>query len=467
MITVNKYKGQKVAVFGLGVSGLSAARSLQAGGADVIVWDDAETRQVAAAAEGLSVQNLANMDFKEFAALVLSPGVPLTHPEPHPLAVMANAADCPIIGDIELFVTSEEAAKGRSIIAITGTNGKSTTTALTGHIIAGAGRDLSIAGNIGKPILDGRAIGPGGVYVIEMSSYQIDLTPSMDADVTVLLNITPDHLDRHGGMDGYAAVKAKLAQQQSAGKVAVISVDDSHCQKIVDELKHDDTLHVTSVSIDGAAADLEVNDGKLIDNRDQGAQIVADLKEISKLPGVHNWQNIAMAYAATKAVGISDADIISGIKSFHGLEHRMELVAQFASVDVINDSKATNMDAAARALACYSNIYWIAGGRAKGEPFDAVREYFGNVKKAYLYGEAGPAFGASLKDSIPCEIEETLEVATKNALRDSLRAAETTEDDLVVMLSPACASFDQFQNFEVRGEAFKDYVMDFAAGDER
>lgn len=462
MIPVTKYKDQTVAVFGLGISGMAAARALDAGGAHVLAWDDAEARQDEAHASGIDVRDPMEVDFHSVAALVLSPGVPLTHPEPHPVAAKALASGTDIIGDVELFVTSDAATEGRTIIAITGTNGKSTTTALIGHILGHADRDVAVAGNIGRPILDIDPVATGGIYVIEMSSYQIDLTPSMDADVAILLNITPDHLDRHGGLKGYAQTKAKLLMQQSAGHASVVCVDDEHCREICKQLIGQGRHQVTTVSVENDInASICVTDGILKD----ATHAVADLRLTSKLPGVHNWQNIAAAYAATAAAGMSDTDIIAGIQSFHGLDHRMEHVAKLASVDVINDSKATNVEAAARALACYPNIYWIAGGRPKGESLDAVTEFHGNIRKAYLYGEAGPEFGKSLHGQIPCEVDETLKVATENALRDGLQAAESSSEDLVVMLSPACASFDQFANFEARGEAFKDYVMDFAAGD--
>lgn len=468
MIPVTQYNGCTVVVFGLGVSGLSAARALQAGGARVLAWDDAESRRTEAGALGLTLQDPSVTNFSQVSALVLSPGIPLTHPAPHPVVKQASEADCPVIGDIELFVTATAATDDRTIVAVTGTNGKSTTTALIGKIVAQAGKEVVVAGNIGTPVLDSRATGPDGIYVVEMSSYQIDLTPSMNADVTVLLNITPDHLDRHGGMDGYAKVKAKLLKQQSPDKTAIVGLDDSYCRKIFEDMERDGSPTLVGISIAGNIdCEVQVAGGLLRVKTNGNSRIVTDLNQTSNLPGKHNWQNVAAAYAAASAIGVPENAIIAGIQSFQGLAHRMEHIAKLASVDVINDSKATNMDAAARALACYSSIYWIAGGRPKGETIDVLRDYFGNIRKAYVYGEAGPEFGRSLEGVVPCEVDETLQIATESALRDSLNAAKTAADPLVVMLSPACASFDQFSDFEARGEAFKDYVMNFAAGNAR
>ncbi len=455
MISVDQFRDKLVVVFGLGRSGLSAARALAAGGAALRVWDDNEASRSHAANAGLPLVDLNDADWTGCAALVLSPGVPLTHPKPHPVVQMARAAGAEVIGDIELFM---RATAGLRKTAVSGTNGKSTTTALIGHILKASGRAAEIGGNLGTPVLDLKLLDEAGDYVVEMSSYQIDLTPSLRADVAVLLNISPDHLDRHGGMAGYVAVKTRLFDGQSAGDVAVVGVDDEYCMKIWKELRQNGKQSVVPVSVDRRLEfGVYVADGVLHDAAGGDGGAVLDLKRVTGLPGRHNWQNAAAAYTAAQALGLESEQIAAGLRTFPGLAHRMERVAEIDGIAFVNDSKATNSEAAARALACYDNIYWIAGGLAKEGGIDALSPYFGRIRHAYLIGEAAPSFATRLEGEAPSTVSgnlaDAVEAAWDQARADGLRGA-------VVLLSPACASFDQFASFEARGDAFRQIVRD-------
>lgn len=459
MIVANAFRDRKVAVFGLGQSGLSAARALAAGGAELLVWDDNADGRAQAAEAGLALADPLTMDWAGVEALVLSPGVPLTHPKPHPVVGKAKAANAEIIGDVEVFMRS---TAGIRKTAITGTNGKSTTTALIGHILKGSGRATEIGGNLGTPVLDLKTLDKDGDYVIEMSSYQIDLTPSMIADVAVLLNIAPDHLDRHGDMAGYVAVKKRVFSGQSAGDVAVIGIDDTYCADIWEELRQDGAQSVVPVSV-GRKLEFGVYviDGILHDAAGGAGGAVVDLNRIASLPGEHNWQNAAAAFTATQALGLATDIIAAGLRTFPGLAHRMERVGELDGVVFINDSKATNADAAARALACYDNIYWIAGGQAKSDGIEPLSPYFDRVRHAFLIGEAATDFAATLEGQAPytiCgDLEAAVDAAWRKAKADGLPGA-------VVMLSPSCASFDQYRNFEIRGDAFRQAVHQLDGG---
>ncbi|NOT41419.1 MAG: UDP-N-acetylmuramoyl-L-alanine--D-glutamate ligase [Alphaproteobacteria bacterium] len=466
MIAVPFFKGKTVAVFGLARSGISAALSLIAGGAEVLGWDDKADAREAAARAGVTVRDLAGVDWHGIAALVLSPGVPLTHPKPHPFVVKAQEARAEVIGDVELFfrvVRPEQSATHPKIVCITGTNGKSTTTALIGHLLTELGFEAEVGGNIGKPILELAPPSPRRAYVIEMSSYQIDLTPSVRPDVAVLINITPDHIDRHGTMQNYAAVKANIFHHQSRGDHAVIGVDDMYSSEIFTKLSARNTVAVTPVSIGKVLGrGIFVLDGKLYDSTGAASREVRDLKSLERMPGAHNWQNAAIAYAAVRPLVVDPAEIAPAMTSFPGLAHRIELVGQVGRVRFVNDSKATNADAAARALACYDDIYWIAGGKAKSGGIESLAPYFGRIKRAYLIGDAMDAFAATLGSHVPFVKAGTLEAAMRAAARDAAGAA----GEPVVLLSPACASFDQFRDFEHRGLEFK-RVFKSIAGEER
>ena len=462
MIPVRGFEGKTVAVFGLARTGLAAARALLAGGAEVALWDENPKSRAAAEAEGLPLVDFATADWSRFAALMLSPGVPLSHPAPHWTVERAKAAGVEIVGDIELFARTVNAApehKRPKIVAVTGTNGKSTTTALIGHVCAQAGRDVRIGGNIGIGVLDLEDMHGGAVYVLEMSSYQLDLTSSLHADVTVILNISPDHLERHGTMENYVAAKRRILMNQGKGDTAVIGVDDAWGQQICTEITAANRRTIVPISATKAMGrGVYVLNGLLYDATGERAQEVADLNRARSLPGRHNWQNAAAAYAAAKGLGIDPQEAAEHLLTFPGLAHRMETVATFGRVRFVNDSKATNADAARQALSSYPKSYWIAGGRAKTDGIEPLEDLFGRVAKAYLIGEAAPGFAKTLKGKAPAVECGTLDAAVAQAYADASAAG----GDAIVLLSPACASFDQYPDFEVRGEAFRAAVQRLA-----
>ncbi|KQT50904.1 UDP-N-acetylmuramoylalanine--D-glutamate ligase [Aureimonas sp. Leaf454] len=452
MIDVSTLAGQCVALFGLGGSGRATALALKAGGAKVVAFDDNPASIEAAKSDGIAIADLHGIDWSRQAALILSPGVPLTHPRPHWTADLATAAGVPIIGDVELF-SRERAARAPDapFIAITGTNGKSTTTALIAHCLRSAGRDTQLGGNIGVAVLTLDAPTPDRFYVVECSSYQIDLAPSIAPSVAILLNLTPDHLDRHGTMEHYAAVKARLLEK--AG-MSVVGVDDEHCRAIAEGLEARGRP-VTRISQKTELADGVFFDGTSVVAAGKTLRSAFDLTGIGSLRGRHNGQNAAAAVAALLASGLTHAEVETGLRSFPGLAHRMEEVGRIGRTLFVNDSKATNAEAAAPALGSFRDIRWIVGGLPKEGGISSLAPLFPRVAKAYLIGEAAPAFAATLGDRVPFEISGTLDIAVANAARD---AAAAVESEPVVLLSPACASFDQFRNFEVRGAAFRDAV---------
>jgi UDP-N-acetylmuramoylalanine--D-glutamate ligase len=453
MIEVSTFAGRSVALFGLGGSGRATALALKAGGAEVVAFDDNPASIEAARTDAIATADLHEIDWSRQAALILSPGVPLTHPRPHWTADLAAKAGVAIIGDVELF-SRERAARAPDapFIAITGTNGKSTTTALIAHCLRSAGRDTQLGGNIGVAVLTLEPPVPTRFYVVECSSYQIDLAPSIAPSVAILLNLTPDHLDRHGSMERYAEVKARLLR--NAG-MSVVGVDDAYCRAIADALEAAGRP-VTRISQTTALADGVFFDGRSILVARSGDRIASfDLAGIGSLRGHHNGQNAAAAVAALLASGLSPAEAETGLRSFPGLAHRMEEVGRLGATLFVNDSKATNADAAAPALGSFRNIRWIAGGLPKEGGISSLAPLFSHVAKAYLIGEAAPAFAATLGERVPFEISGTLDVAVTNAARD---AAGTSDGEPVVLLSPACASFDQFRNFELRGAAFREAV---------
>ncbi len=456
MIPISTFSGRKVALFGLGGSGLATARALVAGGADVLAWDDNPDSVAKAAAAGISTADLRNIDWPAQAAFVLSPGVPLTHPKPHWTVDLARAAGVEIIGDVELFVRERRAlCPDCPMIAITGTNGKSTTTALIAHILTSAGRDTQMGGNIGTAILTLAPPTAGRHYVIECSSYQIDLAPTLNPTAGILLNLTPDHLDRHGTMQHYADVKERLV---AGSDVAIIGVDDSYSALIADRIEQAGRK-VMRISRRQALKDGLYAEGSAILRTEAGAaKPLADLLGIQTLRGGHNAQNAAAAIAACLAVGLSAEEIGAGLKTFPGLKHRMQPVARIGHTVFVNDSKATNADAAAPALSSYERIYWIAGGLPKAGGITSLAPFFPRIAKAYLIGEAAPEFAATLGEAVPYEISGTLERAVAHAAADAAADGQAN----AVMLSPACASFDQYKNFEVRGDAFVAHVAALA-----
>ena len=448
MIPVTTRKGQTVALFGLGGSGMVTAEALVAGGADLTAFDDNPQKVAEASAKGIPTGNLREFDFSKADALVLAPGVPLTHPKPHWSVELANAHNVPIIGDVALFADERRThAPHCQFIAITGTNGKSTTTALISHILESAGRDVQMGGNIGRAVLTLDALSDEKIYVVECSSYQIDLAPQLDPSIGVLLNLAPDHLDRHGTMEHYAEIKSRLVAKSS---VAIVGDNDTYCSEISDQLEQAGKS-VTRISNDKIFSGFGVLDDQVVHFNAGDEIFVANLHGIATLRGKHNAQNAVCAVAACKSVGLSDEEIQAGLNSFPGLAHRMEIIGSVGDVVFVNDSKGTNADAAAWALASFENIHWIAGGLAKEGGIETLRPLFGRISKAYLIGEAAPEFSASLGKDVAFEISQTLDVAVANASRE----AANTGGKAVVMLSPACASFDQFPNFEMRGDAFR------------
>jgi UDP-N-acetylmuramoylalanine--D-glutamate ligase len=455
MIPVTTFAGKHVALFGLGGSGLATARALIAGGAKVTAWDDGLAALDKARADGVPLADLRGIDWRGQAAFVLSPGVPLTHPEPHWTVMYAHAAGVPVIGDVDLFFQERAAiAPAAPVVAITGTNGKSTTTALTAHLSAAAGRATDVGGNIGTPVLELGPIALDRTTVIECSSYQIDLAPNAAPTVAVHLNLTPDHLDRHGTFEHYGTVKAKLLAAVPEGGTIVCGVDDAPSAAMADAAERRGA-RVERISVLADVANGYVARGpKLFRVRDGAASEVADLSAIGSLRGAHNAQNALAAIAAISTLGVSDDAIRLGLASFPGLDHRMQGIARLGRVLFVNDSKATNADAAEKALSSYESIFWIAGGKAKAGGIEPLRPLFPRVAKAYLIGEAAGPFADTL-GAVPHVIAGTLERAVIDAAADA-RASHAKEP--VVLLSPACASFDQFPNFEVRGRAFKDLV---------
>jgi len=465
LIPITTFADKTVAVFGLGGSGLLAAHALVAGGADVIAFDDATAKLEQANAAGIKTHNLNEIDWRDVSALVLAPGVPLTHPEPHWTVRLARQHDVEIIGDIELFCR-ERAAMHESqglncpLVAITGTNGKSTTTALTTHLINAAGGDAQMGGNIGVPVLALEPFAPGRSYVLEVSSYQIDLAPSLRATVGILLNVSEDHLDRHGSMENYAALKTLLVAQVEKGGTAVIGVDDRYTRSAADRLERAGR-NVVRVSVTTPLREGYYAEGnRIVRSKEGKAYPAVQLAGIGSLRGAHNAQNAACAVAACVALGMELPDIQKGLVSFPGLAHRMQPIGrkQTASGNIlyVNDSKATNADSAAKALASYRDIFWIAGGKPKTGGIESLAEYWPRISKAYLIGEAAKEFAATLKGKVPYEIVGVLLAAVDAATRD---ADASGLKEPVVLLSPACASFDQYPNFEIRGKAFTDLVL--------
>jgi UDP-N-acetylmuramoylalanine--D-glutamate ligase len=435
VITSPAFRGKRYAVLGLARSGAATVRALVASGAKVVGWDENNTTL-----EGLSEQLKSDrlnygiepgftpknwelaLDLTGYEAVVVSPGVPLNR---HPVAEKAARYNLPIIGDIELFSQARASLPPHKVIGITGTNGKSTTTALIHHILQTAGVPSLMGGNIGLPILAQNPLPQGGVYVLELSSYQIDLTHSLDCDVAVLLNITPDHLDRYDGFADYAAAKERLFTLQHHDKVAVIATEDDRTRMIASRINHR-LIRVASTS-------------------------VTDQSRWPSLQGPHNAQNVAAAIAVAQALGLNSEAIEKGLATYPGLPHRMERIRELNGVLYVNDSKATNATSTAPALAAYPAIHWILGGLAKTDELDACAPHFDHVRAAYTIGDAGPMFAKLLEPHMPVSECGTLDVAVRTA-------ANAAQPGETVLLSPACASFDQFTDYEARGDAFRSAV---------
>ncbi|APR98482.1 UDP-N-acetylmuramoyl-L-alanine--D-glutamate ligase [Wolbachia endosymbiont of Folsomia candida] len=456
---LNKYKNQSVAVFGLGKTGLSAINALINSGAKVYAWDDNE-EQIANTKGIYKECNFIHpkeYNWQEIVALILSPGVPLVYPKPHWIVKLARSFDCKIKSDIELFL--EAKATNQKVVGITGTNGKSTTTSLIGHILKFVGKKVDVGGNLGIPVLNLNI--DAEIYVIELSSFQLELlnmhtvipvlrhwdpekkvwipvsrTGMTEIDISVLLNITPDHIDRHGSMENYIAAKLKLI---NGSKIAVIGCDNEITSGIFNDFTGD------KVPISGRAF-LEEHFSVL-------SQCMTTQIQLSdtKINLTSNAENIAAAYAVCKLLGIDSSTIINGIKSFPGLKHRNELLGKIKNVLFVNDSKATNAESSEKAILSYDNIYWIAGGRSKEGGIESLSKHFPRIKKAFLIGESTEAFAATLKNKV-----DFVECGNlKNAFELACGEAFNSKEEITILLSPACASFDQWTNFEERGEAFR------------
>jgi UDP-N-acetylmuramoylalanine--D-glutamate ligase len=454
MFPVTTFKGQKVAVFGLARTGIAAALALQAGGAQVLAWDDGQGGRDAAVKAGLIPVDLSTMSFEGLAALVMSPGVPIYGPKAHWSVAKAKAANVPIIGDVELLAREINAIpelERPKIIAITGTNGKSTTTALIAHILSANGADVRMGGNIGTGVLALEPPRRGAIYVLELSSYQLDLVTSLRVNAAIHLNLAPDHLERHGDMARYAAAKRAIFDNQQHSDWAIVGVDDDWGMALCTRLNAANGRVVVPISSGQALGKGVCALGSMLwDNLDGRSHMAADLSLARALPGSHNAQNAAAAYAAARAMGIAPEGITKALTSFGGLEHRLQEIAQIGPIRFFNDSKATNADAAAQALGAFSSLRWIVGGQAKSDGIAALAPLFPSVVKAYLVGEASDAFAQTLEGKVAYEKCNTIDVAVARAFAD----ATASRREETIVLSPACASFDQFPDFEARGRYF-------------
>ncbi len=461
MIPVRGFDGHRVAVLGLGRSGLSAARALREGGAEVLVWDDNPAARERAEAEGFAPREMARpAAFDDIACLVVSPGIPHLYPAPNPVIAAALEAGVPVDNDIGLFFRSlgegwEMFDRPPKVVAVTGSNGKSTTSSLIHHLLHAAKRDSQLAGNIGRGVLDIDPPEDGGVVVLELSSYQTDLARALTPDVAVFTNLSPDHLDRHGGLGGYFAAKRRLFAEGGPDR-AVIGVDEVEGRYLANQLSEgrgdDRVIRVSSgTKLSGPGWQVFARKGFLSEWR-KGRQVASiDLRDVTGLPGAHNHQNACAAYAACRALGLGPRDIEAGLKSFKGLPHRSQTIAEDAGVRYVNDSKATNVDSALKALQAFKKIRWICGGLMKEGGLEALAPGLANVTKAYVIGREAEGFALGLP-GIEAEICTTMETAVLHAMQDA-------QPGDVVLLAPAAASFDQYDNFEKRGEDFAARVL--------
>ncbi|GLQ34874.1 UDP-N-acetylmuramoylalanine--D-glutamate ligase [Amylibacter marinus] len=467
MIPVRGYKDKRVAVLGLGRSGLSAALALQAGGASPVVWDDNEPARAAAHDLGLDVQDLSkDRPWVDVVSLILSPGIPHLYPRPHPIVAKAWAMNVVVDNDIGLFFRSYATRdwdmfdNQPQVVCVTGSNGKSTTTALITHILRAAGKPVQMGGNIGRGVLDLNPATDGEVVVMELSSYQTDVARSLTPDIGVFMNLSPDHLDRHGGMGGYYAAKRRLFIEGGPER-AIIGVDEIEGRALANEMRQevvsgDPVIAIsTTQKLRGAGWSVFARKGFLAEWRKDRQMASIDLRDIQGLPGAHNHQNACAAYAVCRSLGLSPKVIESALHSFPGLPHRCQVLGAARGITFVNDSKATNVDAAAKSIGAFKNIRLIIGGQPKEGGIADLAPVLGDVKSAYLIGAAAEEFAKQLPDT-PHQISGTIEAAVQQAIED----ADVGD---VVLLAPACASFDQYKNFELRGDAFVAAVAPFLA----
>lgn len=459
MITIPGIKGKSFGVFGLGATGVTSADALIASGADVYSYDENAEARARVSNTEYRAEHPIHWPWEELSALVLSPGVPLTHPKPHSVVEKAKSCGVEIIGDIELFaraINAIEPSKRPKIVAVTGSNGKSTTTALIAHILRETGHRVFEGGNIGQAVLTLEEPQAETYYVLELSSYQLDLVKSLHSTIAVFLNVSPDHLDRHGGMDGYVAAKRRIFRNQTENDYAIIGVDDPVSQTVCTDLTAKQKSDVIPVSAMGTLGHgVFVLNGELFYNFDHKTSEAGSIPDIAPLKGQHNHQNASAAFAVCNRLGVSPPLIMLAMAKFTGLPHRMEKITQIDGVTFINDSKATNAEASVQALASFQNIYWLAGGKAKEGGIEAIVKSLSNVRKAYLFGESGSLFKDQIDKRVKSGVFRTLEDAIGHAYNDALNSDVSNP---VVLLSPAAASFDQYQNFEARGEAFRQMV---------
>ncbi|MDZ7628216.1 MAG: UDP-N-acetylmuramoyl-L-alanine--D-glutamate ligase [Parvularculaceae bacterium] len=457
MIVVPGIERKKIGVYGLGATGLATCEALVASGAEVFSWDEKEEARAKTANSRYRAEHPKTWPWSELRSLALSPGVPLTHPKPHPIVRKAHQAGVEIIGDTEFFaraVNALDPALRPRVVAITGSNGKSTTTALIGHLLKETGRDAIIGGNIGKPILSLPELARPRIYVLELSSFQLDLAKSLRANTAILLNISPDHLDRHGDMAGYIAAKKRIFLNQTREDAAIIGVDDVWSQGVCAALMASGARRVvTPISAEGALGrGVYALTAKLYFSLPEKSGEAGDISAIAALRGQHNWQNAAAALAAAISEGVAPNVAVRAMERFPGLPHRMEIVARKGGVTFVNDSKATNADATSRALKSYTDIFWIAGGKPKEGSLDSLRALMPRVRGAYLIGEAAREFETQLSGAVACVQCGDLASAVHRAAHDAQASGLAAP---VVLLSPACASYDQFRNFEERGDVFR------------
>ena len=455
MIPVNGYAGQNVAVLGLGRTGQSVARALKQGGASIHVWDDSEETRARIKRQDFTLTNLNSVDWSAFEVLVLSPGVPYKFPSPHPIVKNAQECGVSIVGDMELFsqwINSIPMVERPIVIGVTGTNGKSTTTAMIAHTLEYAGMNVQMGGNIGTGVLDLCPRTKNAVFVLELSSYQLDLTQSLHCNIAILLNISADHIDRHGNFDNYVRAKGKIFSNQTKADIAIINAEDEACRLIGNIVSR------SAEVIDLPSRLMSKEELSLVGRLDQPAY--EEDKPNTVTSAKHfNSQNVNATYIAGKWLGIQIETISEALENFEGLEHRKEFVTRINKVTFINDSKATNESSVRDALSSYQNIYWIAGGRAKENSFDVLAEIVKTVVKGYFIGEAKSGLERTFRDRMPVELCASLVDAIEKAYVE----AHASGKEATVILSPACASFDQFKNFEHRGQVFKQTVEKLAS----
>lgn len=463
MIVPQFLKAKKVAVMGLGVTGLSICKALREADAHLCAWDDQEEARSKASQKDIPLVNLYEADFSEIDYLLWSPGIPAYFPETHPIITKANAHQTVIATDIDILALSQPQAR---YVCITGTNGKSTTTALIHHILEQSGLKTSCGGNLGTAALTLDPLGADGVYVLELSSYQLEMSGFLQSDVSILLNITEDHLSHHGTIAEYVKAKVKLFEMTKKDGTAIIGIEEPETKAIYDQFQQSGQIkNLHALCVNQAYEGLpRMRDGWLCDELTDHEPFSSDFNEMSALRGAHNHQNALAAYIACRAIGLSAYEIISHIRSFPGLRHRQQLVKTINRIEIVNDSKATNPDAASKALSCYDSIFWLIGGVPKSDQsgsFDCFDPFYAKIKKAYLYGESAALFEPWLKEKMAVERFKTLDDAFLKASQDAI---DSGIEGGTILLSPACASFDQFKNFEHRGDYFINLVEQHFSG---